>query len=174
MGIKQRLALGCAIIHRPECIFLDEPTSGVDPIARRKFWDIIYLLSRKIGITVLVTTHYMDEAEHCDRLSLMTKGNIVALGKPDSLKADVHDRIGMLLELSTSDPFLTVELLKKHFANCLLYGAGVHIYTKNEPEAVLKIKEILKQNNVELKDIRKKVIPFEDVFVYFCEHSGEK
>ncbi|MGB2705356.1 MAG: ATP-binding cassette domain-containing protein [Candidatus Omnitrophota bacterium] len=171
MGIKQRLALGCAIIHKPKCIFLDEPTSGVDPIARRKFWDIIFLLSRKMGVTVLVTTHYMDEAEHCDRLSLMTRGNIVALGEPGGLKGRVCEEIGILLELTTSDPFLTVEVLKNSFPHSLIYGANVHVYTKKEKEDTPKIKELLKRHNIALTDIRKKVMPFEDVFVYFCEKA---
>ncbi len=173
MGIKQRLALGCAIIHKPKCIFLDEPTSGVDPIARRKFWDIIFLLSRRMGVTVLVTTHYMDEAEHCDRLSLMTKGNLVAIGEPDALKDRVCAEIGNLLELSTNDPFLTVETLKKDFSYCLIYGADVHLYTKHEKEATVKIKEILVATGITLKNINKRAMPFEDVFVYFCEHGTE-
>jgi ABC-2 type transport system ATP-binding protein len=84
-GWKQRLALGCAILHRPSIVFLDEPTSGVDPIARREFWDLIYGLSAA-GNTVFVSTHYMDEAEYCHRLALMYRGRIVALGSPRELK----------------------------------------------------------------------------------------
>jgi len=84
-GWKQRLALGCAILHEPPILFLDEPTSGVDPIARREFWDLIYQLSEQ-GHTVFVTTHYMDEAEYCHRLALMYKGKIVALDTPAALK----------------------------------------------------------------------------------------
>ena len=84
-GIKQRLALGCAILHEPPIVFLDEPTSGVDPIARRSFWDLIYQLS-EAGQTVFVTTHYMDEAEYCHRLALMYKGKMIALGSPSDLK----------------------------------------------------------------------------------------
>jgi ABC-2 type transport system ATP-binding protein len=84
-GWKQRLALGCAILHEPPILFLDEPTSGVDPISRRNFWDLIYGLSEN-GVTVFVTTHYMDEAEYCDRLSIMVDGRIAALGTPGELK----------------------------------------------------------------------------------------
>jgi len=87
-GFKQRLALGCAILHEPPILFLDEPTSGVDPIARRDFWDLIRRLSAA-GRTVFVTTHYMDEAEYCHRLALMYRGRIIALGAPDALKAEL-------------------------------------------------------------------------------------
>lgn len=171
MGIKQRLALGCAIIHKPPCVFLDEPTSGVDPIARRQFWDIIYLLSRKMGVTILVTTHYMDEAEHCDRLSLMTRGTLVALGTPNELKDTVTDKIGTLLEIRTSDPFKSVDILKRQYEYCLIFGADVHLYTKEPAGETVKIKKLLECENITVKDVRKSAIPFEDVFVYFCEHT---
>lgn len=88
-GLKQRLALGCAILHEPPIVFLDEPTSGVDPIARRTFWDLIYQLS-EAGQTVFVTTHYMDEAEYCHRLALMYKGKVIALGTPAELKLGMN------------------------------------------------------------------------------------
>jgi ABC-2 type transport system ATP-binding protein len=86
-GWKQRLALGCAILHEPVVLFLDEPTSGVDPVARRQFWDLIYDLSAH-GHTVFVTTHYMEEAEYCHRLALMYRGKVIALGAPVELKAE--------------------------------------------------------------------------------------
>jgi ABC-2 type transport system ATP-binding protein len=88
LGLKQRLALACAVMHEPEALFLDEPTSGVDPITRREFWTHINALVEK-GITVLVTTHFMDEAEYCDRISLIYRGRSIALGSPDDLKASV-------------------------------------------------------------------------------------
>ena len=84
-GWKQRLALGCAILHEPEIVFLDEPTSGVDPLSRRAFWDLIYDLSER-GVTIFVTTHYMEEAEYCDRLGLVYRGELIALGTPRELK----------------------------------------------------------------------------------------
>jgi ABC-2 type transport system ATP-binding protein len=89
-GWKQRLALGCAILHEPPILFLDEPTSGVDPIARRRFWQLIYELSAA-GHTIFVSTHYMDEAEYCHRLALMYRGKVIALGTPDELKASLPD-----------------------------------------------------------------------------------
>jgi len=99
-GWKQRLALGCAIVHSPRILFLDEPTSGVDPIARRNFWDLIYQLA-KGGQTILVTTHYMDEAEYCHRLALIYRGKLIALGVPEALKRELHSH--QLLQLDTSD-----------------------------------------------------------------------
>jgi ABC-2 type transport system ATP-binding protein len=84
-GMKQRLALGCAVLHEPPVLFLDEPTSGVDPMARRRFWDLIYEMAEG-GATVLVSTHYMDEAEYCGRLALMHRGRVVALGSPEELR----------------------------------------------------------------------------------------
>src|SRR5437762_1062705 len=99
-GLKQRLALGCAILHEPPILFLDEPTSGVDPVARRNFWELIYQLSQA-GHTVFVTTHYMDEAEYCHRVALMYAGRVIALGSPAELKQSFGAR--HLLMLETND-----------------------------------------------------------------------
>src|SRR5271166_1222792 len=101
-GWKQRLALGCAILHEPPILFLDEPTSGVDPIARRNFWELIYQLS-EAGHTIFVTTHYMDEAEYCHRIALMYGGRVIALGSPEELKKSLGE--GHLLNLVSSDLF---------------------------------------------------------------------
>ena len=95
-GWRQRLALGCAILHEPEMLFLDEPTAGVDPISRREFWDLLYSLSDK-GRTIFVTTHYMDEAEHCHRLAFIHRGRLVALGSPEAIKAE--KMCGQVLEI---------------------------------------------------------------------------
>ncbi len=94
-GWKQRLSLGCAILHEPPVLFLDEPTSGVDPISRRQFWDLIYDLAGK-GVTVFVTTHYMDEAEYCDRLALIYRGELIAMGAPATLKAETRQEDGLV------------------------------------------------------------------------------
>lgn len=95
-GLKQRLALGCAVLHEPPVIFLDEPTSGVDPVSRRAFWDLIYLLSGE-GVTIFVTTHYLDEAEYCDRLALIYRGEVIALGTPEELKTGFLEERGQTL-----------------------------------------------------------------------------
>src|SRR5436190_6190547 len=107
-GWKQRLALGCAILHQPPILFLDEPTSGVDPIARREFWDLIYQLS-EAGHTVFVSTHYMDEAEYCHRLALMYHGRIIAMDTPDELKKSLP--LHALFQLDTSDPLESMKAL---------------------------------------------------------------
>ena len=109
-GLRQRVALAAALLHEPELLFLDEPTGGVDPRGRRLFWDLIYELAADRGMTVLVTTHYMDEAEQCDRLAFILDGALIANGSPSELKHDLHDRI---LEVRTDvDPFAIVKELK--------------------------------------------------------------
>ena len=101
MGWKQRLSLGCAILHEPPIVFLDEPTSGVDPLSRRRFWDLIYQMSES-GVTVFVTTHYMEEAEYCDRLALIYRGEKIAEGAPRELKTSLmKDEV---IELKCNDP----------------------------------------------------------------------
>lgn len=105
-GWKQRLALGCSIIHEPEILLLDEPTGGVDPIARRQFWEIIYKLSKK-GVTILVTTHYMDEAEHCNSIGFLYYGNILSLDTPNNMKEKIID--GNIVEIESYSTLKAIE-----------------------------------------------------------------
>jgi ABC-2 type transport system ATP-binding protein len=105
-GWKQRLALGCSIIHEPEILLLDEPTGGVDPIARRQFWEIIYKLSKK-GVTILVTTHYMDEAEHCNSIGFLYYGNILSLDTPNNMKEKIID--GNIVEIKSDSTLKAIE-----------------------------------------------------------------
>jgi ABC-2 type transport system ATP-binding protein len=125
-GWKQRLALGCAILHEPPVLFLDEPTSGVDPIARRNFWDLIYQLSAA-GCTIFVSTHYRDEAEYCHRLALMYRGKFIALGPPAELKRALGSRA--LLYLETSDPLESMKALEgeETIGEVAVFGAGLHV-----------------------------------------------
>ena len=106
-GWKQRLALGCAILHRPPILFLDEPTSGVDPISRRQFWELIYQMAGQ-GMTILVTTHYMDEAEYCDRLGLIYRGDLIACGTPTALKHEAMQKDAQVVP-TLEDVFICVD-----------------------------------------------------------------
>ena len=104
-GWKQRLALGCAVLHEPPILFLDEPTTGVDPTSRRRFWDLIYSLAEE-GVTILVTTHYMDEAEYCNRIALINQGRLVAMGSPSELKGGAIQGRLLLVECDDAGPLL--------------------------------------------------------------------
>ncbi|GAB6126299.1 ATP-binding cassette domain-containing protein [Humidesulfovibrio idahonensis] len=128
MGLSQRLALCCALLHRPRILFLDEPTSGVDPLGRRLFWDILRQLSRRAGVAVLITTHYMSEAEYCDHLALMYAGRVVADATPADMKAALLAEAGPMLEVDVDDPHRAVaSLLAAGFAEAALHGDRVHV-----------------------------------------------
>lgn len=141
LGMKQRLALACALLHEPPVLFLDEPTSGVDPLARRSFWEIIYSISRESGVTVIVSTHYMDEAEHCDRLGLMHQGRLIAIGTPSELKEASEKRSGRLLSIKIPDFRRAFDLIISIFPNATLYGSRIHLRTfkpESDREKVIK------------------------------------
>src|SRR5580698_9822357 len=133
-GWKQRLALGCAILHEPPILFLDEPTSGVDPIARRSFWELIYQLS-EAGHTIFVTTHYMDEAEYCHRIALMYGGRVIALGSPAELKKSLGE--GHLLNLVTSDLLGSMTALdgRPGIQDVAVFGGGLHVRVDDAKQA---------------------------------------
>lgn len=163
-GWKQRLALGCAIVHRPAIVFLDEPTSGVDPISRRRFWDLIYQLAGE-GVTVFVTTHYLDEAEYCDRLGLIYRGELIALGTPETLKTSFMRQ--SVLELVCDRPeeaLLAVERLAGvHEAS--LFGRGIHLVV-DDPEAVrAALATAVAQWGYRVERLERIAPSLEDVFV---------
>ncbi|KAF0219191.1 MAG: ABC-2 type transport system ATP-binding [Geobacteraceae bacterium] len=167
-GWKQRLALGCAILHEPPIIFLDEPTSGVDPISRRKFWDLIYHLAGR-GVTVFVTTHYMDEAEYCDRLGLIYRGELIALGTPEELKSRFmeEDVIEVLCDRPQEAMGYIEEMAGiKHAA---LFGKGLHVVAENAGRAAPVMAEMLAERNFAVSRIEKIVPSLEDVFVSLIE-----
>ena len=110
MGIRQRLALGCALVHQPGVLFLDEPTSGVDPVGRRHFWDILVHLARVEQVAILVTTHYMSEAEHCDHLALMYAGRVIADDSPANMIQALQNEAGQLLDITTDNPLAALSL----------------------------------------------------------------
>ncbi len=166
-GWKQRLALGCAIIHEPRIIFLDEPTSGVDPISRRNFWDLIYQVASE-GATILVTTHYMDEAEHCDRICLIYNGKIIALGTPNELKSNFK---GRLIEVVCEPLMDGLDILSKSnlVNDVALFGASLHVTVYEDEYAIPLIESELKTKNVEILKIERINPALEDVFVSLIE-----
>jgi len=167
-GWKQRLALGCAILHEPPIIFLDEPTSGVDPISRRNFWDLIYRLAGQ-GVTVFVTTHYMDEAEYCDRLGLIYRGELIALGTPEELKTRRMNE--EIVEIVCDRPQEAMGLIEavplvRHAA---LFGRGLHVVVEQASAAIPAIAEKLAAAGYEGVRPEQIVPSLEDVFVSLIE-----
>ncbi len=169
---KQHLALGCAMINDPQIIFLDEPTAGVDPVARRKFWNTIKMLSER-GVTVLVTTHYMDEAENCDRIALISDGVIVACDTPENLKKDRMK--GILFEIECSNTMRALEILRIDplLHEVALYGLYLHVVAENE-EITEDIRRLLAENNIQVKRIERVAPSLEDVFVSLVEEQQKK
>jgi ABC-2 type transport system ATP-binding protein len=173
LGWKQRLALGCAVLHEPPVLFLDEPTSGVDPISRRGFWDLIYALAAT-GTTVFVTTHYMEEAEFCHRLALMNRGRLIALDTPARLREGMREP---LLEVRASDGTRTIEALEgaPGVAQAGLFGRAVHV-TLKEGEDVerdrARLAELLAGRGIEVESIEPVEPSLEDVFIALVERTG--
>ncbi len=167
MGVRQRLALGCALVHQPPVLFLDEPTSGVDPIGRRHFWDILSRLAREEGVAILITTHYMSEAEHCDHLALMYAGRIVADGSPADMKQGVETEAGYLFEVVADDPGKAVlELRRAGFAGAALYGTRIHFFCRDPVRDKDGACGALESSGVTVKSIATRPLSLEDVFVY--------
>jgi ABC-2 type transport system ATP-binding protein len=167
-GWKQRLALGCAILHEPPILFLDEPTSGVDPIARRAFWALIRDLSAA-GRTIFVSTHYMDEAENCHRLALMYRGKVIALGAPDVLKQELKSH--HILQLDSSDPLGTMRALEGMAGvhDVAVFGGGLHVTVDDPVQADARIREKLAAEGIGLKGLEQIQPSMEDVFVAMIE-----
>ena len=172
-GWKQRLALGCAILHKPSILFLDEPTSGVDPLSRRNFWSLIQQMGER-GVTTFVTTHYMDEAEYCDRLALIYRGKIIALGTPTELKLETLAQGVMEVECDPLIPAL--DLLKREpwVSEAAVFGDGLHVIGKDGADAERKIPPLFQKNEILLKRIEWIRPSLEDVFVSLIEREEER
>jgi ABC-2 type transport system ATP-binding protein len=170
-GWKQRLALGCAVLHRPPIIFLDEPTSGVDPISRRQFWDLIYQMAHD-GVTVFVTTHYMEEAEYCNRLALIFRGKMVALGTPSDLKN--NSMKGELLLVECAALGRAVEALQSApgVLDAAVFGSALHLVVPRAEEAIPQVKHYLTERGIEVGRIEKIRPSLEDVFVSLTTDRG--
>lgn len=168
-GWKQRLALGCSILHDPEVLFLDEPTGGVDPIARRTFWDLIYKLSDS-GVTILVTTHYMDEAEHCNTIGFIHYGNLLTLDTPNNMKKYAID--GDIIEIKVEDTLKTIEVLegKENVREAAVYGAGIHVLVEADSH-INELEKHLIDSNIKYSSIEKVRPSLEDVFVFMVNKT---
>jgi ABC-2 type transport system ATP-binding protein len=168
-GWKQRLALGCAILHRPRILFLDEPTSGVDPISRRAFWDLIYELSAQ-RVTIFVTTHYMDEAEHCHTLGLLYYGQIIALGSPAGMKSNM--KAGQMLEIDVSDALKASNVISglPGVQSAAPYGDKLHVLVWGDADdAVAPLKRSLAATGLPPRRIERIEFSLEDLFIIFIE-----
>jgi ABC-2 type transport system ATP-binding protein len=166
-GAKQRLALACAVLHEPEVLFLDEPTAGVDPVARRRFWELIFQLSER-GVTVFVTTHYMDEAEHCDTLALLYYGRLIALGSPAQIRTGM--RAGEMLEIACDRPIDALQLLADlPGAKTSFFGDRVHVLVDDADAARSALVAKLTSAGHTVARAERVPLSIEDVFIAFIE-----
>jgi drug efflux transport system ATP-binding protein len=170
-GIKQRLALGTAVIHNPKIVFLDEPTSGVDPISRRGFWELINELSES-GTTVFVTTHYLEEAEFCNNIILINAGKLIAEGNPKELKNNYL--LNDIIEVECSNAVKAMELLEKenYVEQTSIFSNNLHLIMNNNYKGKEQIVNLLdSQNNIAVKRIDKIVPTLEDVFIHLLDNK---
>jgi len=164
LGWKQRLALGCSVLHEPPILFLDEPTSGVDPLSRRSFWDMINDMAAK-RVTVFVSTHYMEEAEYCNRLALMNRGKIIALGTPGELKREWMKE--SVLDLECDDFMKAADLLDKEeiFEEVAIFGSLLHLVTHDPETATTRARDVLAIAGISISRLEMITPSLEDVFV---------
>jgi ABC-2 type transport system ATP-binding protein len=162
-GMKQRLALGGAILHDPPILFLDEPTSGVDPLMRRNFWDIIYRFSEE-GRTIFVTTHYMDEAEHCNRIALVIAGKIIALDSPDNLKRSFNHAVYSIVTDNFIEVFEKIRYLD-YIIEAAIFGTDIHVLCEGDVPLKRKLGSFCKDNGISGFSIHRITPSLEDVFV---------
>lgn len=166
VGLRQRLALGCALVHRPQVLFLDEPTSGVDPIGRRRFWRVLFRLSREDGVAILMTTHHMREAEHCDHLALMYAGRVVADASPAEMRRQLEAEAGTVLEVGTDRPLEALRLLEAAgFGGAALFGTRIRLLALDPAGAEQRVRAVLRDGGVALRRATERPLTMEDVFV---------
>jgi ABC-2 type transport system ATP-binding protein len=171
-GWRQRLALGCAVLHEPPIVFLDEPTGGVDPVSRRKFWDLIGTLARS-GVTVLVTTHYLDEAEHCNRLAIIHRGQLVALGSSHELKQVFADR--PIVEVQSARPVETMAALDAlpDVEKTSNFGTAVHAVLRHGGVTADHLLTTLRDSGLDVKSVAYVTPSLEDVFLDVVDRGGQ-
>jgi ABC-2 type transport system ATP-binding protein len=170
-GWRQRLALGCAILHEPSIVFLDEPTGGVDPLSRRQFWDLIDRMSES-GTTVLVTTHYLDEAEHCHRIAIIQAGKLAALGTATELKQVFAER--PIIEVQAVQPVAAMEALERlpDVEKTSLFGTSVHAVLRSAVEPEQAVARALAAAGLEARSVTRVMPSLEDVFLDVVERTG--
>ena len=170
LGWKQRLALGCAVLHEPPILFLDEPTSGVDPVSRRSFWELIYTLADR-GTTIFVSTHYMEEAEYCNRLALMNRGRLIALDRPAALRSRMGEPI---LELTVDNGPSAVQELQHGpgVIEAAMFGRAVHVVVQDEAAARAALPDFLASKGFTCHRITTVRPSLEDVFVALVRREG--
>ncbi len=170
-GWRQRLALGCAILHQPTIVFLDEPTGGVDPLSRRRFWDLIGGLSRE-GVTVLVTTHYLDEAEHCHRIAILQAGQLAALGTATELKQVFSER--PIVEIHASKPVEAMAILDRddRVEKTSLFGTALHAVLRDRSTTPAALSSALDAHGIDVASIGAVSPSLEDVFLDVVERLG--
>jgi ABC-2 type transport system ATP-binding protein len=171
LGVRQRVALAGALLHEPQILFLDEPTSGVDPLARRQFWAIIHRTAREAGITVLVSTHYMDEAEHCGRLGLMHRGRLIAAAAPAELKRQAMARSGPVVVVQAQDFASAFARLAGRFPGAALYGRRIRWRSRRPDEDASTARALLGEAGLSA-ELSRQDLSIEDAFVDFIEHAG--
>jgi len=172
-GIKQRLALGTAVIHEPKIVFLDEPTSGVDPLSRRNFWDLINALSEG-GTTVLVTTHYLEEAEFCNNIILINAGKLIAQGKPKELKTNYIKNT--ILEIESDRVVDSLDILEKEkwVGETSIFGNSIHLILNDENKGEWDVRDVLtNQNSINVNKVVRIVPTLEDVFIHLLEKDNK-
>jgi ABC-2 type transport system ATP-binding protein len=170
LGWKQRLSLGCAVLHEPPVLFLDEPTSGVDPVSRRNFWELIYTLAAR-GTTVLVSTHYMEEAEYCHRLALMNRGRLVALDTPRGLRAGMRRPV---VEIRTDNGPRAAAALegREGVLEAGMFGRHAHAIVVDAADALRMVPEVLGRAGVKLEGMTVIEPSLEDVFIALVKEQG--
>jgi len=170
-GWKQRLALACAVVHRPKILFLDEPTAGIDPVSRRIMWDFLYNLARD-GMTLFVTTHYMEEAERCNKIGFIWEGNLVAYDTPQGIKDNFN--LYQIIKIHCKNINEVFQTLQRHelIKDLTIYGDALHLAVDNADEAIPILSEFLKEKSVEIHEISTISPSIEDVFVALSKQSG--
>lgn len=166
-GMKQKLALACSLIHKPQILFLDEPTTGVDPVSRRDFWKILSNLINE-GITIFMTTPYLDEAERCNRVAMMNKGEIIAIDKPAEIKKSINKQV---VEIVCTPSRKAYEILKDKYES-QMFGDRINLVVKDESKDYPEIEKLLNQNEITINDKRVVTPSLENVFMHLIKEAS--